>query len=282
MPPHLHRRPPLRQPMSPPARVLLLPPHHAKTRRQPNPAPHPPLHLPPAAPRRPFRDPAIHRRSPPAHRRQRNRSPPCRPPPLRTPDRQPQPPQTPSRPQCQTRASRVRRRDHHRPRTRQPRPTHRSLRENRTKEHSGQTHRAHHARRPAATQRAHPAKRTSTSPAPEPATIPTLQATADNLHNPHQHTKTGVIPPPNVSSRRNQRSVTPTPNVYSQRNQRRASSRPDPERSRGGVEGPPHFAFAVACSSVERNAVKKSGAPPQHPNDHSWLLYPIPASTPRI
>ncbi len=33
MPPHLHRRTPLRKPMPPPGRVLLLPPHHPPPRR---------------------------------------------------------------------------------------------------------------------------------------------------------------------------------------------------------------------------------------------------------
>ena len=152
MPPHLHRRPPLRQPLPPPARVLLLPPHHPKTHRQPATTPQPPLHLPPAAARRPLRHPGLHRRSPAAHRRQRHRPPPRRPPPLRPPDRQPQPPQTPTRknhripsripnhlPDC--------RRDHHRPRTRHPRPTHRSLRNRNPQKRRPPTHREHPARR---------------------------------------------------------------------------------------------------------------------------------------
>jgi hypothetical protein len=72
----------------------------------------------------------------------------------------------------------------------------------------------------------------------------------------------------------------------------KASSRPE----RSGVEGPPHFAFAVACSlpnppkisfrpeaGALAAAVEKSASPPlSRRHDHSWLLYPIPASTPRI
>jgi hypothetical protein len=163
MPSHLHRRPPLRQPLPPQGRVLLLPPHHPKARRQPNPAPYPPLHLPPASARRPFRHPGLHRRSSPAHRRQPNRSPPRRPPPLRPPDRQPQPAQNANRHQTRRRTPN-RRRDHHRPRSRNHRPAHRSLRGNRAKKHSGQTHRAHHAKRTAGPRRKHHAKRTIGSP----------------------------------------------------------------------------------------------------------------------
>src|SRR6266487_4199784 len=92
MPPHLHRRPPLRQRLPAPRRILLLPPHHPPPRRQPKPAPKPPLNLPPVPAGRPIRHPGLHRRSPAAHRLQRNRPPPRRPPPLRPPDRQPQPP----------------------------------------------------------------------------------------------------------------------------------------------------------------------------------------------
>jgi hypothetical protein len=73
MPPHLHRRPPLRKPMPPPGRVLLLPSHYPPPRRESAPAPQPPLHLPPAFTRRPFRHPVFHRPGPPAYRRQRDR-----------------------------------------------------------------------------------------------------------------------------------------------------------------------------------------------------------------
>src|ERR1700721_2768698 len=51
MPPHLHRRTPLCQPMPAPPGVLLLPPHHPPSSRRPAPAPPPPLHLRPAPPR---------------------------------------------------------------------------------------------------------------------------------------------------------------------------------------------------------------------------------------
>jgi hypothetical protein len=120
MPPHLHRRPPLRQRLPAPRRILLLPPHHPKASHQPAPASKPPRHVRPAAPRGPLRHPGLHRRSPAAHRLERNRPPPRRPSPLRPPDRQPKPTQSPTH-----RRTRNRRRDHHRPRTRYPRPTRR-------------------------------------------------------------------------------------------------------------------------------------------------------------
>jgi hypothetical protein len=135
MPPHLHRRPSLRKPMPPPGRVLLLPPHHAKTHRQPETASQPPIHLPPAFTRRSLR--------PPAHRRQRHRSPPRRPPPLRPPDRQPQPPQT-SNPHQNRNPDR--RRDHHRPRPRRPGPAHRYLRDRKAQKRCRPAHRAHAAK----------------------------------------------------------------------------------------------------------------------------------------
>ncbi len=90
MPPHLHRRPPLRQPMPTRRRLLLLPPHHPP----PGPGPaHPrrPLRLRPPHARRPRRHPTRHRRDPPPHRPQRDRLQPSRSPPLRPPDRQHQP-----------------------------------------------------------------------------------------------------------------------------------------------------------------------------------------------
>ena len=178
MPPHLHRRPPLRQPLPSPRRVLLLPPHHPKTRRQP--AASAAAAAPPSTCRSPKTAPpsSLHRRSPPAHRRQRHRPPPRRPPPLRPPDRQPQPPQT--QPQRKPDAEpRNRRRDHHRPRTRHPRPARRSLSDNTTKKHSSQTHRAHHAKRTPPAAEHISQKEQHPAPAPEPATIPSIQATAD-------------------------------------------------------------------------------------------------------
>src|SRR5258708_40196450 len=42
VPPHLHRRPPLRQPMPAPRGVLLLPPHHPPPGREPRRPPPPP------------------------------------------------------------------------------------------------------------------------------------------------------------------------------------------------------------------------------------------------
>jgi len=65
--------------------------------------------------------PALHRRSPPPHSPQRDRPQARRPPPLRPPDRQPKP-----APSHRTRDHNTRRRDHHRPETRHPRPTRRS------------------------------------------------------------------------------------------------------------------------------------------------------------
>ncbi len=146
MPPHLHRRAPLRQPMPPSGRVLLLPPHHQKTRHQPAPSPKPPLNLRPASPRRPLRHPGLHRPGPPAHRRKRNRSPPRRPPPLRTPDRQPKPPKDPASHQTHRRTPN-RRRDHHRPHPRHPSPPHRSLRDHIPQKRGRPTHRTHDADR---------------------------------------------------------------------------------------------------------------------------------------
>ncbi len=129
MPPHLHRRTPLRQPSPPQPAALLLPPHQPQTSKSATSTKKPQFHLRPPAPRRPVRDPALHRPGPPAHRLQRHRPPPRRPPPLRPPDRQPQPPQTTRcQPQPQNRLIptpnpiRNRRRDHPRPRTRPPRP----------------------------------------------------------------------------------------------------------------------------------------------------------------
>jgi hypothetical protein len=148
MPPHLHRRPPLRQPLPPSGRVLLLPPHQPKASRQPTPTPRPSLHLPPAPARRPLRDPILYRPGPPAHRRQRHRPPPRRSPPLRPPDRQPQPAQAPTHPaQRQTHRNPNRRRDHHRPHPRHPRPARRSLRDHKTQKRRPPTHRADNAKR---------------------------------------------------------------------------------------------------------------------------------------
>src|SRR5260370_25864915 len=64
MPPHLHRRPPLRQPMPAPRRVLLLPPHHPPPGREPRPPPPPPPPLRHPPTRRPLRPPVLHRRAP--------------------------------------------------------------------------------------------------------------------------------------------------------------------------------------------------------------------------
>jgi hypothetical protein len=113
MPPHLHRRPPLRQPMPARRRALLLPSHHPQTHHRSTPPPLPPLRLRPAPARGPFRHPILHRTSPPAHRLQRYRPTPRRTPPLRPPDRKPQPP---PRPHPIPRShNRIRRRDHSRP-----------------------------------------------------------------------------------------------------------------------------------------------------------------------
>jgi hypothetical protein len=139
MPPHLHRRPPLRQRLPAARRVLLLPPHHPKTRRQPKTTKKPPLHLSPAFTRRPLRHSGLHRRGPATHRLKRHRPAPRWPPPLRPPDRQPQPPQTPARSHHRTRD---RRRDHHRPRIGHPRPAHRYLRVRKTQKRRRPAHRA--------------------------------------------------------------------------------------------------------------------------------------------
>ncbi len=121
MPPHLHRRPPLRQPMPARRRALLLPSHHPQTRHRSTSPPLSPLRLRPASARRSLRHPILHRPGPPAHRLQRYRPAPRRTPPLRPPDRKPQPaPRSRSIPH---RRSRHRRRDHPRPRSRHTRST---------------------------------------------------------------------------------------------------------------------------------------------------------------
>ena len=121
MPPHLHRRPPLRQPMPARRRALLLPSHHPQTHHRSTSPPLSPLRLRPASTRRSLRHPILHRPGPPAHRLQRYRPAPRRTPPLRPPDRKPQPaPRSSSIPRSR---SRNRRRDHPRPRSRHARST---------------------------------------------------------------------------------------------------------------------------------------------------------------
>jgi hypothetical protein len=147
MPPHLHRRAPLRQPMPPSGRVLLLPPHHPKTYCESKTAPQPPLYLPAPAPGGSLCHPILHRRGPPAHRLQRHRPAPRRPPPLRPSDRQPQPPQTAIIQAQRRRTSRRnRRRDHHRPGPRCPRSTRRSRSRHNTQKHHQPIARTHNAR----------------------------------------------------------------------------------------------------------------------------------------
>ncbi len=109
MPPHLHRRTPLRQQMSLRREFLLLPPHHpppqARARRLPR---HPlQLRVPPA--RGSLRHPGRHRHHPAAHRHRLPRLQTRRPPPLRPPDRLTQPPQTRRRPRRASRGDRHRR-----------------------------------------------------------------------------------------------------------------------------------------------------------------------------
>ena len=91
VPPHLHRRTPLRQSVFTLRRILLLPPHHPPPRRRPGRTAQPPEPFRSAITRRPQRDPVLHRRSPPPHSQQRDRLQTSRPPPLRPSDRQPQP-----------------------------------------------------------------------------------------------------------------------------------------------------------------------------------------------
>jgi hypothetical protein len=145
VPPHLHRRTPLCQPMPPSGRVLLLPSHHPQASREPTPTPQPPLHLRPATTGGPLRHPVLHRRSPPPHRLQRHRPSPRRPTPLWPPDRQPQPAQDANH--HQSRRSPNRRRDHPRPHPRRPGPARRSLRHRETQKPGRRTTRAHHANR---------------------------------------------------------------------------------------------------------------------------------------
>jgi hypothetical protein len=127
MPPHLHRRPPLRQSLPSRGRLLLLPPHYPQTHRQSQSTPSPPRSLPPPYARRPFRHPVLHRRNPSAHRLQRSRSTPSRSPPLRPPDRQRQSSQSTSQIQHTSQPRRHaqignRGRDRHRSYPRHPRP----------------------------------------------------------------------------------------------------------------------------------------------------------------
>jgi hypothetical protein len=146
MPPHLHRRTPLRQSVPPPGGVLLLPSHHPQACRRPPSAPQPPLRLPPAATRGPLRYPVLHRRSPAANRLQRHRPPPRRPPPLRPPDREPQPGQNPTcNPNC--RRTRNHRRNHRRPHSWRSSPTSRSLRNCNTQKPYRRTDRVHNSKR---------------------------------------------------------------------------------------------------------------------------------------
>jgi hypothetical protein len=126
MPPHLYRRPPLRQPLPPRRRALLLPPHHPQTHHRSPPPPLPPLRLRPALARGSLRHSILHRPGPAAHSLQRHRLTPRRSPALRPPDRQPQPAPRPLvRPPHHAR-SRHRRRDRPRPRVRNARSTLRS------------------------------------------------------------------------------------------------------------------------------------------------------------
>ena len=149
MPPHLHRRPPLRQPMPARRRPLLLPPHHSQADSGPKVPQDTSLQLPAPTPRRPIRHPALHRPGPPKNRRQRNRSQKSRPAPLRPPDRQPQSSQTHQNTKHTIqRASPTpdRRRNHLRPRARHPRSTIRNHSTCRTQKRRHPPHRGDRAR----------------------------------------------------------------------------------------------------------------------------------------
>jgi hypothetical protein len=124
MPPHLHRRPPLRQHLPAQRALLLLPPHHPQA--SPTQEPRPKIQLRPPTPRRPLRNPIRHRNDPPTHSLERPRPSPSRPTPLRPPNRQPEPTQTAAR--SRRRRSRTSPRDHHPPRTRHSSPTNRDQR----------------------------------------------------------------------------------------------------------------------------------------------------------
>ncbi|MCU1224007.1 MAG: hypothetical protein JWQ42_2100 [Edaphobacter sp.] len=121
VPPHLHRRPPLRQRLPPQRGTLLLPPHHPEASRQPASTPRPSLHLRPLHARGPLRHPDLHRRGTAAHRLQRHRPPSRRAAPLRSTDRQPQPAPTTARGRPCNRDQRNRGRDRKRPRARHSR-----------------------------------------------------------------------------------------------------------------------------------------------------------------
>jgi hypothetical protein len=228
MPPHLHRRTPLRQPLPPRRGVLLLPPHHQKTGSRPAKTPQPPHHLPPPAARsqRSLRHPAQYRRSPPAHRRQRYRPAPRRSPPLRPPDRQRRPAQRAQRVQRPTRnpAQRPfltrpipnklpnRGRDHHRPRPRHPSPPRRTRNPGVTPQLRPTT--------PAAAQSIHPAAANTTTTRP--------------------NTRTRRLPTPP------QRPVISTPHRTRHLNSPEIRHL---DRSGSAVERPPNFAFALAVAS---------------------------------
>jgi hypothetical protein len=131
VPPHLHRRTPLRQPQPPRRELLLLPPHHPQTnsaRDHPGPPPHhrTPFRIPPPITRRPLRHPIRHRNGPATHSQQRPGPQTSRPTPLRPPNRQPESTQT-AAPQGRRRA-RTSPGIHHRPRTRNPGTTNRNPR----------------------------------------------------------------------------------------------------------------------------------------------------------
>jgi hypothetical protein len=113
---------------------------------------------------------------------------------------------------------------------------------------------------------------------PEPATIPTLQATADAspVRLPHNHTitqsKRRRHPGRRFSLDNHHRRRHPDRRFFLDTRQRRRHPDRTPSGVEGGVEGPPHFAFAVVCPlPLNRPA-----------GGYSWLLYPMPASTPRI
>jgi len=139
MPPHLHRRPSLRQSMSSRRRALLLPPHKPQAHHRSSPSPLPPLRLRSATARGSLRHSILHRPGPSAHSIQRYRLPARRTPALRPPDREPQPA---PRSRFHSRGQH-RRRD--RPRSRF-RPT-RSTRRGRSNQH-GPQFRRHSPRKP--------------------------------------------------------------------------------------------------------------------------------------
>src|SRR5205823_1490125 len=158
-----------------------------------------------------------------------------------------------------------------------------------------QAHQENHGKRPAAPHRAHPANRTSTSPDTRTRHHPYPSGHRRAPQHVPTH-KQGFIPPPDVSL-----STPPKEDVISPRFLSTPAKRsviPTGAQRSGGT---PAFRFCRCLFSSNnpnfhpnpRRHFDRSGAKWRNPllhhspslsglDDHSWLLYPIPASTPRM